>query len=45
MKILILNACDIQGGAARAAHRLHNALLSAGVDSKTLVQDKYSDHT
>lgn len=43
MKILIVNTSDIQGGAARAAYRLHKSLLAAGVDSKILVQDKYSD--
>jgi len=43
MKILILNTLDIQGGAARAAYRLHRALLSENMDSKMLVQDKVSD--
>ena len=43
MKILIVNKSDIQGGAARAAYRLHKALLENGVDSKMLVQDKISD--
>lgn len=43
MKILIVNTSDIQGGAARAAYRLHNALLSADVDSNMLVQSKSSD--
>jgi glycosyltransferase involved in cell wall biosynthesis len=31
------------GGAARAAYRLHRSLLSAGIDSKMLVQAKKSD--
>ena len=43
MKILIVNTSDIQGGAARAAYRLHKALFASGVDSQMLVQDKSSD--
>jgi glycosyltransferase involved in cell wall biosynthesis len=43
MKILIVNTYDIWGGAARAAYRLHRSLLSAGIDSKMLVQTKKSD--
>lgn len=43
MKILHVNTHDIQGGAARAAYRLHQALLTAGVDSQMLVQHKTSD--
>ena len=43
MKILILNTHDIAGGAARAAHRLHRALRSHGLDSTMLVQFKSSD--
>lgn len=43
MKLLIVNTSDIQGGAARAAYRLHRALLSEGVDSQMLVQLKFSD--
>jgi len=43
MKILIVNTSDIQGGAARAAYRLHKALLGSGVDSQMLVQGKSSD--
>ena len=46
MKILIVSASDIGGGAARAAYRLHQALLSEGVDSQMLVQNKIGDdHT
>jgi len=46
MKILHLNTSDIQGGAARAAYRLHRALLNESVDSQMLVQYKASDdHT
>jgi glycosyltransferase involved in cell wall biosynthesis len=43
LKILHVNTHDIQGGAARAAYRLHQALLTAGVDSQMLVQYKSSD--
>ncbi len=43
MKILIVNISDIHGGAARAAYRLHEALLSQEVESKMLVIDKESD--
>ena len=43
MKILIVNTSDIQGGAARAAYRLHKSLLASGVDSQMLVQGKSSD--
>ncbi len=43
MKILIVSASDIEGGAARAAYRLHKALLSQSIDSKMLVQNKSSD--
>ncbi len=43
MKILIVNTSDIQGGAARAAYRLHQALLVAGVDSQILAQSKAAD--
>ena len=43
MKILIVNTSDIQGGAARAAYRLHKSLLQLGIDSQMLVQNKSSD--
>lgn len=43
MKVLIVNTSDIEGGAARAAYRLHKALLTKGVDSQMLVQSKSSD--
>ncbi len=43
MKVLIVNTFDIQGGAARAAYRLHKAFLGQDVDSQMLVQDKVSD--
>jgi len=43
MNILIVNTSDNEGGAARAAYRLHKALLAAGVESQMLVQSKFSD--
>jgi glycosyltransferase involved in cell wall biosynthesis len=43
MKIVIVNTFDIIGGAARAAYRLHRSLVDAGVDSRMLVQQKYSN--
>lgn len=43
MRILIVNTFDITGGAARAAYRLHQALLDSGVDSLMLVRSKISD--
>jgi len=43
MKILILSTWDTYGGAARAAFRLHEALLQNGIDSTMLVDDSKSD--
>ncbi|WP_404297313.1 glycosyltransferase family 4 protein [Halomonas sp.] len=43
MKVLIANTSDIEGGAARAAYRLHRALLAEDIDSQMLVQSKVSD--
>jgi glycosyltransferase involved in cell wall biosynthesis len=43
MKILIVNFSDLDGGAAKAAYRLHRSLLKEGVDSKMLVEIKSSD--
>lgn len=43
MKILIVNTFDINGGAARAAYRLHKSLLAQNIDSQMLVQTKDSD--
>ncbi|WP_345976370.1 glycosyltransferase family 4 protein [Sulfurimonas sp. HSL3-7] len=45
MKILIVNTSDLQGGAAKAAYRLHRALLDAKINSRMLVQNKISDDT
>ncbi|MDX9751328.1 MAG: glycosyltransferase family 4 protein [Flavobacteriales bacterium] len=38
MKVLLVNATDTAGGAARAAHRLMQALPLAGVEARMLVQ-------
>ncbi len=43
VKVLVVNTSDINGGAARAAYRLHKSLLSQKVDSQMLVQTKNSD--
>ena len=43
MKIVMVNTSDIEGGAARAAYRLHRSLLAEGVESQMLVQSKASD--
>lgn len=42
MKVLLINSSDIQGGAARAAYRLHQGLQYIGVNSEMLVHEKYS---
>lgn len=42
MKILHINRADTNEGAARGVYWLHQALLTAGVDSKMLVQKQYS---
>lgn len=43
MKILIINSWELDGGAARAANRLHKALLSKNIDSQMLVMKKVTD--
>jgi glycosyltransferase involved in cell wall biosynthesis len=43
VKILHVNTSDTQGGAARAAYRLHRSLLAEGIGSQMLVQSKASD--
>lgn len=43
MKVLHLNTNDTQGGAARAAFRLHTGLRHLGGDSKMLVQARAGD--
>ena len=37
MKVIHLNHSDVNGGAARAAYRIHHSLLTAGVDSRMWV--------
>ena len=43
MKILHISTKDFEGGAARAANRLHHGLKDINVDSQMLVQTKVSD--
>ncbi len=43
MKILIVNTTDTEGGAARAAYRLHQGLQGIGLISQMLVQDRRSN--
>ena len=43
MNTLVLSTFDINGGAARAAYRLHLGLQSAGLNSKMMVQYKTSN--
>lgn len=40
MNVLIVNTSDIQGGAAKAAYRLHSSLIDAGINSQMLVRSK-----
>ena len=40
MKILVVNTEDINGGAAKAAHRLKNSLTNEGIDVSMLVHKK-----
>jgi glycosyltransferase involved in cell wall biosynthesis len=42
MRVLIVNRYESNGGAARAAKRLHLALLDSGIDSNFLVGEKSS---
>lgn len=43
MKVVLVNDSDIEGGAARAAYRLHQGLQRISVVSQMLVQAKMSD--
>ena len=43
MKVLIVSKYDLNGGAAKAAYRLHKSLLNIGIDSYMLVQEKTSN--
>ncbi|MBE7382486.1 MAG: glycosyltransferase family 4 protein [Leptolyngbya sp. SIO1E4] len=42
MNVLLLSTSDIEGGAARAAYRLHQGLQGINVNSQMLVQSKSS---
>ena len=41
MKVLHLSTSDTDGGAARAAYRLHQGLVDIGIESKLLVRAKF----
>lgn len=41
MKVIHLNYSDFEGGAARAAYRIHQSLLNDGIDSKMWVNKAY----
>lgn len=43
MKVLHIGKSDLEGGAARAAFRIHQSLREAGVQSQMLVGNKRSD--
>ncbi|MFL2769662.1 MAG: glycosyltransferase family 4 protein [Rhodospirillaceae bacterium] len=43
MRIVLINTSDMQGGAARSAHRLHKGLCEIGADSTYFVQSKTID--
>jgi len=43
MKIVMVSASDIEGGAARAAYRQHRAFINENLDSLMLVQNKSID--
>jgi len=43
MKVAHLSNGDIQGGAARAAYRIHECILHSGGDSRMIVRNKASD--
>jgi glycosyltransferase involved in cell wall biosynthesis len=43
MKILHISISDSKGGAARAAFRIHQGLIEAGIDSCMLVKDKFTE--
>lgn len=43
MKVLHINTSDTQGGAARAAYRIHKGLIESDIDSNMLVQSKSLD--
>lgn len=42
IRVLHLSTSDLEGGAARAAYRLHKGLRETGIDSRMLVKNKKS---
>jgi len=44
MRVMMLNASDVEGGAARGALRLLDGVRAQGVDARLLVQVRHSDH-
>lgn len=45
MRVAVVSSFDLDGGAARAAYRLHGALRERGVDSRMFVQVRTSGDT
>lgn len=45
LKVVHLSTSDINGGAAIAALRIHSTQLKSGIDSKLLVQSKFTDNS
>lgn len=43
LKIISLSTSDLNGGAARAAYRIHNTVRALGVNSRMLVKNKVSE--
>ncbi|MDF5711735.1 MAG: glycosyltransferase family 4 protein [Nostoc sp. S4] len=43
MKVVLLNSSDSNGGASRAAYRLHQGLIGIGINSQMLVQIQESN--
>ena len=43
MRVLHVNANDFEGGAARAAYRLHKGLLQKNIYSRLIVLNKKKD--
>ncbi len=43
MKVLHINKSDIKGGAARATYRIHRSLIDYKINSRLLVDQKFSD--
>ncbi|MFA4871676.1 MAG: glycosyltransferase [Patescibacteria group bacterium] len=43
MKIIIISTSDIKGGASKPAYNLHRGLIDLGIESRMMVQKKFSD--